>query len=366
LTAALNPAAAHQWLREHVPDWPAQPQQWQAQRLSGGQSNPTWMLQPSNGAPAVVLRARPGPAAGLLPSAHAIDREFRVLRALQGSEVPVPKVYALCDSEAVLGAGFYVMQMVPGRIFRDATLPDVPAAERRAIYADAARVLSALHRVDWTACGLAGFGRAEHFFERLIARWSSQYRQSCGRGELSAPMADMDWLNDWLPDHVPPAQALAGTPLAAPALTHGDYRMENLVFDPQHPRVVGVLDWELSTLGEPLSDLAYHAMAWLLPAEPLQGLAGCKVTGLPQQLEQVRHVLAGNGRAAEPLLDRVRPLWPFALAFNLFRLSAILHGIGRRAEDGSAAHPRAAEMARMAPWVASVGKAVAQGHCGAL
>jgi aminoglycoside phosphotransferase (APT) family kinase protein len=396
----MDPRAAVAWLAAGPGAYAGDPARWQVERLTGGQSNPTWRLQPPEG-PALVLRARPGPAASLLPSAHAIDREYRVLQALQGSGVPVPRTLALCDDESVLGASFYAMAAVEGRIFRDAALPGLSPGERAAIYGDAARVLAALHAVDWSARGLEGYGRPDAYFERAVARWGKQYRAGIAaapaadtRPASAGRIGDMDWLLDWLPRHVPPAADLAGTVLAGPVLLHGDFRLENLVFHPSEPRVVGVLDWELSTLGEPLSDLAYHAMAWLLPADPLQGLADGRVAadGIPTQGEQVRGYLrsltaarcageavgshpgvascrGGPGPAAqaEPdLFDRVRAHWPFAMAFNLFRLAAILHGIGCRAADGLAAHPRAARMGQMAAPVAALGRAVAEGRESAL
>src|SRR5450830_555154 len=244
--------ALQAWLAPH---WPAAASGLRLSRLAGGQSNPTWLLTPAQGEPR-VLRAKPGPQAALLPSAHAIEREFAVLQALQGSEVPVPRVHRFCADESVIGAAFYLMAYVPGRVLRDASLPGMSPAERTALHDEADRVLAALHRVDWRARGLQDFGRTEAYFERLIARWTRQYRasQTC---ELPA----MERLIEWLPAHIPASARDPG----ALVLLHGDFRLENMVFHPSEPRVLAVLDWELATLGHPLSDLAYHAMAWHHP-----------------------------------------------------------------------------------------------------
>ena len=221
-----------------------------AERLPAGQSNPTWRLR--HGDRAWVLRAKPGPASDLLPSAHAIEREVAVLRALQDTGVPVPTVHALCEDESVIGAAFYVMDFVAGRIMRDVTLPDLDPPERRTLHDDALRTLAALHAVDWRERGLAGYGRHDGYFERLIARWTRQYTAT-----VHAPIDAMERLAAWLPAHCPPAPP-AGQDLC---IVHGDFRLENLVFHPQAPRVVAVLDWELSTLGHPLADLAICTLA---------------------------------------------------------------------------------------------------------
>lgn len=358
--AGLDTDALHDWLAAHRPDWPA-PGRWRAQRLAGGQSNPTWRLQADDGR-AWALRARPGPAASLPPSAHAIEREWRVLRALRGSAVPVPEALLLCEDESVLGAAFYLMPWVDGRIFRDASLPEVAPAQRAALHAEAARVLAALHRVDWRAAGLEGFGRTEDFAQRQIARWSRQYQASLGAG--MDPLPAMDALLDWLPSHVPASAA------EVPAtLVHGDYRIENMVFDAQRPQVRAVLDWELCTLGHPWSDLAYHAMAWHVPAGVLQGLGGLDLAarGLPTQARQIEAWLAhAHPDDADAVRPRLLADWPFYLALNLFRLAAILQGIGQRVRAGTAAHPQARATAEMAAPVAAIGLAIARGDRAAL
>lgn len=319
-----------------------------AERLSGGQSNPSWKL--TAGEQAWALRAKPGPAAHLLPSAHAIEREFRVLQALAGSAVPVPSARLLCEDEAVMGAAFYVMDWVDGRVLRDARLPALPVAERAAYHHEAVRVLAELHRVDWRGRGLSDFGRHGGYFARLIQRWGRQAQ--AGAGEAPAALRA---LMAWLPAHIPPGADDEGTV----CLTHGDYRLENLMFHPHRPEVVAVLDWELATLGHPLGDLAYHCMAWRLPVGVLRGLAGTDLAagGLPGETDQVRRYCALSGRDPDAVLAH----WPFYLAFNLFRLAAILLGIAVRVREGTAAHPNAAGIARMATPVAELGWAIARG-----
>lgn len=349
-------AALHDWLRERVPGWPAARAQWHAQRIAGGQSNPTWLIE-CGGAPRWVLRARPGRADQLLPGAHAVEREFQVLQALHGSEVPVAQPLALCEDEGVIGAAFYLMAHVSGRVLRDARLPELGVAQRAALHEDAVRVLAALHRVDWRACGLAGFGRAEGYFERLVARWSRQYREAVAAGQR--PIAAMQRLAEALPRRVPAAAA------SFPAvLTHGDFRFENLIVDSEAPRVRAVLDWELSTLGHPLGDLAYHAMAWHLPAGPLRGMVSPEgvIPGTPALAavlaRYVEHAGAERGAALREALDADGP---FYLGVQLFRLAAILQGIGHRHVQGLAAHPQAAEMGRQAEPVAELAWAVLGG-----
>jgi len=320
-----------------------------AQRMAGGQSNPSWRLQ--SGSRQWVLRAKPAPAAQLLPSAHAIEREYRVLRALQDTDVPVPRVQALCEDEAVIGVAFYVMDFVPGRVFADPALPGVATDARAAYYDAAARTLAALHRVDWRERGLLDFGRHEGYFSRLVRRWSQQYQATRER-----PVPAMERLMDWLPAHIP-AEADGE---AATCITHGDFRMENLMFHPERPEVVAVLDWELSTLGHPLGDLAYNALAWHMPAGILRGLADLNLPalGIPSESEYLAAYCRHSGR--DPAALGLG--WPFYLAFNLFRLAAILQGIGQRERAGTAANATARQIADLAPAVAGWGWAIAQGQ----
>ncbi len=302
-----------------------------------------------------MLRAKPGPTASLLPSAHAIEREFRVLQALQGSAVPVPQARVLCEDESVIGSAFYVMDWVDGRILRDAHLPGLPVEQRAAYHQAAARVLGALHQVDWRAAGLHDFGRHGGYFGRLIHRWGTQYRAS-----VQAPVPAMERLAAWLLEHIPAGADDEGTV----CLTHGDYRLENLMFHPTEPEVVAVLDWELATLGHPLGDLAYHCLAWHLPAGVLRGLADLDraAQGVPDEAATVARYCEATGRP----LDEVLAHWPFYIACNLFRLAAILLGIEARVRGGTAAHPDAAAIARMARPVAELGWAIASGAAPAL
>lgn len=348
--AGLDLSALTGWLAPHLGPLPVA---LQAERMNGGQSNPSWRLRA--GERSWVLRAKPGPAASLLPSAHAIEREFRVLQALRGSAVPVPRVVALCEDESVIGAAFYVMEWVGGRVLREAHLPQLAVADRAACHADALQVLAALHRVDWRAGGLHDFGRHGGFFSRLLNRWTRQYRAS-----VEAPVPAMERLAEWLPQHIP-----AGADDEGPTcLTHGDFRLENLMFHPTRPEVVAVLDWELATLGHPLSDLAYHCMAWHLPAGVLRGMADQPLAalGIPGERETIARYCSLTGRPVGDVLAG----WPFYLACNLFRLAAILLGIEARARQGTAAHPDAGATARMARPVAELGWAIASGAVPAL
>ncbi len=311
------------WLRGHVAGFRGP---LDAERFAGGQSNPTYRLAAASGS--YVLRKKPpGP---LLPSAHAVDREFRVLHALAETAVPVPRVYALCEDDAVIGSAFYVMEFLDGRIFWDQRLASLSPAERGAMFQSMNAVIAALHNLDWAAIGLGDFGRPGNYMARQIARWSRQYRAS-----ETAAIAAMDHLIDWLPQHLPAE--------SAPALVHGDYRMDNLVFHQTEPRVIGILDWELSTIGDPLADFAYHAMSWRVTPELFRGLAGIDfaAAGIPDEVAYVAAYCRRTGR------DRV-PAWEFYMVYSLFRIAAIAQGIARRALDGTAASREAGEVGRLA------------------
>ena len=297
-----------------------------AERFAGGQSNPTYRLTAASGA--YVLRRKPlGP---LLPSAHAVEREFRVMRALADTAVPVPRVAALCEDDGVIGSAFYVMEFLDGRIFWNQRLPGIAPAERGCMFQSINAVIAALHSVDWQAAGLGDFGRPGNYMGRQIARWSRQYRAS-----ETTPIAAMDALIDWLPRHLPPE--------GAAAIVHGDYRMDNLVFHASEPRVIGVLDWELSTIGDPLADFAYHAMSWRVTPELFRGLAGIDfaAAGIPDEAEYVASYCRRTGRTAIPN-------WEFYMVYSLFRIAAILQGIAKRAIEGTAASREAAEMGALA------------------
>jgi len=313
-----------------------------ARRIEGGQSNPTYIVDA--GARRYVLRRKP--SGQLLPSAHAVDREFRVLRGLAGSAVPVPRARALCEDPQVLGTSFYLMDFVDGRIRGDQTLPGMAPAERQAMYAELNRVLAVLHGVDYRACGLQDFGREGRYVERQIERWTRQYRAS-----ETVTIPEMENLIAWLGERIPEQQ---GT-----SIVHGDYRLDNVILHPVEPRIVAVLDWELATLGDPLVDLAYHCMTWRLALGTHRTLAGADLAalGIPGEQEYVAMYCRHTGRALADVLAH----WPFYLAFNMFRLAAIQQGVARRALDGNAANSRALEVGKRVAATAAAGWAVASG-----
>ena len=327
----LDVEALEAWLSEHVAGFRGP---LQIERFAGGQSNPTYRLSAPSGR--YVLRKKPEGA--LLPSAHAVDREYRVMTALRDTPVPVPRTFGYCADAAVIGTPFFVMDCVEGRIFWDPSLPELSRAERGALWDDVNRVVAALHRVDVAAAGLADYGRPGNYFERQIARWTRQYRAS----EM-APIEAMDRLIEWLPAHVPKSDETT--------LVHGDLRLDNLIVHPSEPRVVAVLDWELSTLGHPLADLSYHVMTWRLTSGQFRGMAGQDLAALGIA-DEAAYVAAYCARAGRAPIDRAT--WEFAMAFSMFRLAAILQGIARRAEDGTAASSEAVEAGRRARPIADV------------
>ncbi len=266
---------------------------------------------------------RKKPPGKLLPSAHAVEREYRVQRALAGSAVPVAPMRLLCEDSAVIGTPFYVMGHVEGRVFTDRLLPALAPAERGAIYDAMNATMAALHRVDWRGAGLDGFGRPDGYIGRQIERWTKQYIAS-DVGEVPA----MNRLAEWLRNH--PAATEES------AIAHGDFRLGNLVFHPARPEVVAVLDWELATIGHPLADLAYNCLVWHLPPE-LAGIRGAGVAGLPSQADYVAAYCRRTGRDVIPDL-------PYFLAFAMFRWAAIAAGVQRRALDGNAADARGLEI----------------------
>jgi aminoglycoside phosphotransferase (APT) family kinase protein len=340
----LDALAAH--LARHIDDFRGP---LTVTRFAGGQSNPTYRLDTPTRA--YVMRTKPAPAAQLLASAHAIEREFRVLRALKGTEVPVPAALLLCEDESIIGRAFYVMDCLAGRLLWDPALPGMAREARSAIYGEMSRVLAALHSVDVISAGLADFGRSGNYFERQIARWTRQYQAS-----VTEPIPAMDRLMDWLPRHVPDS-ALDASRLA---LVHGDYRLDNLMFAPDEPRVIGVLDWELATLGHPWADLSYHCLAWHLQPGILRGVAGLKldVLGIPPERHHVAHYCHRVGRPQD--LPLVLADWNFYLAYNLFRLAGILQGVAKRIEVGTASSAQAREAAAAARPCAEMAWALAQ------
>ncbi len=297
--------------------------------FKGGQSNPTYKLNtPSK---SYVMRAKPGPVAKLLPSAHAVEREFTVMKGLQNTSVPVPRMYVLCEDESVIGRAFYVMEFMEGRVLWDQSLPAMDKTGRRAIYEEMNRVISALHTVKFAECGLAGYGKPGNYFERQIGRWSKQYVAS-----VTQPIAEMDQLMEWLPANIP----AKGRDESMVSIVHGDYRLDNLMFHTTEPRVLAVLDWELSTLGHPLADFSYHCMAWHIPPGAFRGLGGLDVAslGIPTEQEYIQ-MYCDRTRLAAP--DELMADWNFYMAYNMFRIAAILQGIAKRVEAGTASSAQA-------------------------
>ena len=295
-------------------------------QFKGGQSNPTYLLETAT--QRYVLRRKP--PGTLLASAHAVDREFRVIRALGGSGVPVPKTYALCTDESVIGTWFYVMEYVDGRILWDPALEAVERPMRRAHALALVGALADLHRLAPAAVGLADFGKPAAYMARQIARWSKQYLEDTAAGRIEA----MDRLIEWLPEHLPPVEQPA-------AIVHGDYRVDNVVFHPHEARVVAILDWELATIGDPLADFAYHLMLYRLPTISIPGLLGrdMPALGLPTEAQYVAHYCERSGR---PRIDHLE----FYLAFAMFRLAGIFHGIAGRVARGTAVSEKARDYAR--------------------
>jgi aminoglycoside phosphotransferase (APT) family kinase protein len=309
--------------------------------LAGGQSNPTFIVD--DGARRFVLRKKP--VGQLVASAHAIDREYRVMHALRRSDVPVPRMLGYCEDESLLGTPFYLMDFVDGRVIFDQTLPGMQPSERSAVYADLNRVIAALHAVDVGAVGLADFGKTGNYVSRQIARWTRQTAAS------TVPVPEsMRRLMEWLPRHVPEEGGET-------TLIHGDYRLDNVIIHPTEPRILAVLDWELSTLGDPLADFAFHAMSWRVEPGLWRGIAGSDLPalGIPTENEYLRMYTSRTGR--DPAGH-----WNFYLAFNLFRMAAILHGIAQRAAEGNAASADAAETGRKAGPLAELGCECARRH----
>jgi aminoglycoside phosphotransferase (APT) family kinase protein len=315
------------WLRQHVDDYPGGALT--IEQFRGGQSNPTFKL--SAGGKHYVLRAKPGPAAKLLPSAHAIDREFRVMDALHKAGFPAARQYALCLDEAVIGRAFFVMEFVEGRVLWDQSLPGMTREERGAIYDELNRVIAQLHTVDYTGVKLGDYGKPGNYFARQIERWTKQYQAS-----QTETIEAMDKLIEWLPQHIPPGDDTA--------IVHGDYRLDNMIFHPTEPRILAVLDWELSTLGHPAADFSYHCLSWQIPPGKFRGIAGLDLPalGIPSQDEYIAAYSRRTGRTIR------REDFDFYLAYNLFRLAGIMQGIMKRYVDGTAASSQALENGKAA------------------
>jgi aminoglycoside phosphotransferase (APT) family kinase protein len=326
-------AALEAWLAARLPGFEGP---LQVRQFSGGQSNPTYQLQ-SPGRAYVLRRKPPG---ALLPSAHAIEREFRVMRALaEGSAVPIARPLLLCEDTTVIGTAFYVMEHAAGRIFWDPTLPEVPASGRASVFRAMNGALASLHAADPAAIGLGDYGRPEGYVARQVARWSRQY---AGDAQIAGRVPEIEQLIEWLPKHLPSQEP-------RPAVVHGDFRIDNLVFHPTEPQVIAVLDWELSTIGDPHADFAYHVMMYRMDSGPIPGLAGRDLValGLPSEAEYVSWYCERRGIPEVPQLD-------FYVAFCLFRLAGIFHGIRGRVQRGTAVSPQAQRYAAEVETIARI------------
>ena len=331
----LDESALARYLTDHLPEFRGP---LVVRQFEGGQSNPTYHLHTPDRD--YVLRKKP--PGQLLPSAHQVDREYRVMTALRNSSVPVPPTCLLCTEDGVIGTPFFVMACVEGRVFRQPHLPGVAPAERRAMYDDMVDVLARLHEVDFTAVGLGDYGKPGNYYARQVARWGHQY-VAAKTDEIVA----MNRLMAWLPEHIPPGDETT--------IAHGDYRVENLIFHPSEPRIVAVVDWELSTLGHPLADLAYNCLTFHLPAEALgrTDAAVADWTGIPTEAEYIETYCRRTGRSGIP--D-----WNFYLAFSMFRLASILQGVYARGLQGNAASTYALQRGAAARHIAERAWAVAQ------
>ena len=319
------------WMRANVPGFRGA---LSLDQFRGGQSNPTYRVE-AGGTRYVVRRKPPGQ---LLPSAHAVDREYRVLSALQRTDVPVPRTYALCTDESVIGTWFYVMECVEGRVLWEPHLPGCAPAERFAIYDSLCDVLARLHRVDWRALGLEDFGRPGNYFARQLSRWTKQYQAS-----QTEPVPEMDALMDWLPRTIPPGDDTA--------LIHGDFKLDNTILHPTEPRVIAILDWEISTLGNPLGDFTYLCMPWY------EGGAFAELDlashGLPTLAEYAASYCRRTGRASIESFD-------WYAAYQMYRAACIYQGILGRVRDGTAASDNASTIADVVPRMARIAWAIAR------
>lgn len=335
---ALSQAKLNTYLERHVGGFRGLVK---TEKFPGGQSNPTWLLSAASGR--YVLRSKPH--GDLLKSAHAVDREFRVIQALGATDVPVARALHLCEDEDVTGAMFYVMSYEDGRVVWDPALPELGKTERAGYYRELIRVLAAIHNVDINSVGLTDYGRPGNYYGRQIGRWTKQYKAA-----ETTRIEPMDILMDWLPANIPPDDGQNG-------LIHGDYRLDNLIFHPREARVLAVIDWELSTLGNPLSDLAYYCMCLRLPAEgDVKGLAGKdrKALGIPEEQAIIEQY---SEFRRLPAIEN----WHFYLAFSYFRIAAICQGVYKRALDGNASNERALEMGgRVEPMAADAVELIAE------
>ena len=308
------------------------------EQFKGGQSNPTYKLV-TPGRRYVLRRKPPGK---LLPSAHAVDREFTVMNALGGQGFPVPKMHGLCEDDGVIGTAFYVMDFVEGRIFWDPYLPELEPSERAAIYDASNATLAQLHAIDYQAAGLGEYGKPGNYFDRQIGRWTKQYKAA-----ETDPIPAMDRLIDWLPANAPDQQRTS--------VVHGDYRLDNMIFDPVEPKVIAVLDWELSTLGDPLADFTYQLMQWRTPKDIRSGFLGVdlEALGIPSEDEYVEAYCKRTGRDGIPKLD-------FYFVYNIFRLAGIAQGVYARSVQGNASNERAKELGALVAPMADYAWSIAE------
>ena len=344
---AFDVQALSQWMNQHVAGF-AGPVT--VEMFKGGQSNPTYKLVTPGRS--YVMRSKPGPVAKLLPSAHAIEREFKVMRGLAGTDVPVPHMYALCEDESIIGRAFYIMEFKDGRVLWDQSLPGMTNAQRADIYNEMNRVIAALHSVDVVQQGLTDYGKPGNYFERQIGRWSKQYVAS-----VTQPIAEMDQLMAWLPANMPDS----AKDESKVSIVHGDYRLDNVMFAQDAAKVIAVLDWELSTLGHPLADFSYHCMAWHIPVSLGRGIGGLDIAalGIPSEQEYMRMYCERTGLAT---LEQLNADWNFYLAYNMFRIAAILQGIAKRVEAGTASSAQAKAAGDTARPMAQLAWSYAQKH----
>ena len=333
----FNVGALADYMRQHVEGFDAKHAgNLIVEQFKGGQSNPTFKL--SAGDQRFVMRAKPGPVAKLLPSAHAIEREFKVMNALNKAGFPAAKQYALCTDEDVIGRAFFIMEFVDGRVLWDQSLPGMTATQRAEIYDEMNRVIAQLHTVDYAAIGLADYGKPGNYFARQIDRWTKQYRAS-----ETEKIEAMDNLIAWLPDHIPAGEDTS--------IVHGDYRLDNMMFHPTEPRILALLDWELSTLGHPLADFSYHCMTWHVTPGQFRGINGLdhKALGIPSEKDYIAKYCERTGKTIR------EEDFNFYLAYNLFRMAGILQGIMKRFVDGTASSAQAKKSGEAARPMAELG-----------
>ncbi|MEZ5727986.1 MAG: phosphotransferase [Burkholderiaceae bacterium] len=341
---AFDIARLEQWMQENVDGFRGP---LEVEQFKGGQSNPTFRLSAASGR--YVMRRKP--PGKLLPSAHAVDREFRVISALANTDVPVARPHALCEDLSVIGTMFYVMDCVEGRVIWDPALPGMDPAARAAHYDELNRVQAALHSIDPGAVGLGDYGRTGNYLERQVGRWTKQYRAS-----ETEPIEAFERLIEWLPAHMPTSDETR--------IVHGDYRFNNVIFHPSEPRILAVLDWELSTLGHPLVDFAYSCLKWHARPPALdRSLTGADLAalGIPSEHDYLVRYLARTGRSPDAVSDSD---WRYYIVFNMFRLGAILQGIAARAAQGNASNAAALETGRRARPMAEQAWAMVEGASG--